>query len=265
VTDRTLQGMARVRCNPAAAATIDLRLIVTASAVQLDPAHEADARFFESDRGCWKAGLRSAGLTNACSRRPSAPLRKVIESPAQCGGQAGCRVFLRHISIMRLLSLGYEPTDVRFRCLGQSLVTALTSADLRREVVPGLLHLCRISVSRCVRFTSRFTERILDLWLSEIPRARTRAFRPVGSPVTVGGTHVERVRTGGFTDDDRCDEVISVTCGDAPGLGRQPCFHPTYVPRGGTKSEWAEGLRDLRILSASVAQAHPMPRLDFAL
>jgi hypothetical protein len=61
VTDRTLQGMARVRCNPAAAATIDLRLIVTASAVQPDPAHEADARFFESDRGCWKAGLRSAG------------------------------------------------------------------------------------------------------------------------------------------------------------------------------------------------------------
>jgi hypothetical protein len=130
VTDRTLQGMARVRCNPAAAATIDLRLIVTASAVQLDPAHEADARFFESDRGCWKAGLRSAGLTNACGRRPSAPLRKVIESPVQCGGQAGCRVFLRHISIMRLLSLGYEQCDVRLRCLGRSLVTVLTSTDL---------------------------------------------------------------------------------------------------------------------------------------
>jgi hypothetical protein len=29
-----------------------------------------------------------------------------------------------------LMSLGYEPTDVRLRFLGQSLVTALTSADL---------------------------------------------------------------------------------------------------------------------------------------
>ena len=78
--------------------------------------------------------------------------------------------------------LGYEPTDVRLRCLGSSLVTALTSADLRREVVPGLLHLSRLSLSRCVRFTNRFTEPVLDLWLSELPRARTGALRPVGSP-----------------------------------------------------------------------------------
>ena len=77
--------------------------------------------------------------------------------------------------------LGYEPTDVRLRCLGQSPVTALTSADLRREVVPGLLHLSRLSLSRCVRFTNRFTEPVLDLWLSGLPRARTRALRPVGS------------------------------------------------------------------------------------
>ena len=83
---------------------IYLRLIVTASAVQLDPAHEADARFFKGDRGCWKAWLRSARLTNACGRRPSAPLRKVIESPVQHRGQPGRRVFLRHISIMRLLA-----------------------------------------------------------------------------------------------------------------------------------------------------------------
>ena len=138
VTDRTLQGMARVRRNPAAAATIDLRLIVSASAVQLDPTHEADARFFESDRGCWKAGLRSAGLTNACGRRPSAPLRKVIESPVQCGGQAGCRVFLRHISIMRLLSLGYEPYDVRLPRPGRSPVAALTLANGCRASRPNL-------------------------------------------------------------------------------------------------------------------------------
>ncbi len=74
--------------------------------------------------------------------------------------------------------LGYEPTDVRLRCLGQSLVTTLTSTDLRREVVPGLLHLCRLSLSRCVRFTDRFTEPILDLRLSALPKgenARARA------------------------------------------------------------------------------------------
>jgi hypothetical protein len=88
----------------ATALPISLRLIVTASAVQLDPAHEADARFFKGDRGCWKAWLRSARLTNACGRRPSAPLRKVIESPVQHRGQPGRRVFLRHILIMRLLA-----------------------------------------------------------------------------------------------------------------------------------------------------------------
>jgi hypothetical protein len=38
----------------------------------------------------------------------------------------------------------------RFASAGH-LVTALTSADLRREVVPGLLHLSRLSLSRCVR------------------------------------------------------------------------------------------------------------------
>ena len=53
-----------------------------------------------------------------------------------CMRVGSCRGFAR-------LSLGYEPTDVRLRCLGQSLITALTSADLRREVVPGLLYLSR--------------------------------------------------------------------------------------------------------------------------
>jgi hypothetical protein len=85
----------------ATALPIYLRLIVTASAVQLDPAHEADARFFKGDRGCWKAWLRSARLTNACGRRPSASLRKVIESPVQHRGQPRRRVFLRSPALSR--------------------------------------------------------------------------------------------------------------------------------------------------------------------
>jgi hypothetical protein len=181
VTDRTLQGMAPVRCNPAAAATIDLRMIVTASAVQLDPAHEADARFFESDRGCWKAGLRSAGLTNACGRRPSAPLRKVIESPVQCGSQAGCRVFLRHISIMRLLSLGYEPPDTRLRRLWWSLVAVLTSADR-----PACAQVSRcIGLSGSNRVSPALTGR------SDTQRARhvrSRSPRPAQSRVLFEGS-----------------------------------------------------------------------------
>ncbi len=71
---------------------------------------------------------------------------------------------------------------------------------LRRDVVPGLLHLSRLSLSRRVRFTIRFAEPVLDLPLSALPRVKTRAPRPVGSPVTVGRPHVERARTGGFTD-----------------------------------------------------------------
>jgi hypothetical protein len=65
----------------------DLRLIARAPAAQLDPVHEPDARFFERDRGCWKAGLRSAGFTNTYCWRPSAPLRKVIANPPQSGGR----------------------------------------------------------------------------------------------------------------------------------------------------------------------------------
>jgi len=95
-------------------------LITRASATQLDPVHEPDARFFERDRGCWKAGLGSAWFTNAYCRRPSAPLRKVIASPLQRGGRDApdsLEIFSRHILIMHLLSLGYEPYDVRLRCL----------------------------------------------------------------------------------------------------------------------------------------------------
>jgi hypothetical protein len=71
--------------------------------------------------------------------------------------------------------LGYDPTDVRLRCLGQSLVTALTSADRRLEVIPGPLYLSRLSLFRCVRFTNRFTEPALDLRLSALLRTREPA------------------------------------------------------------------------------------------
>ena len=37
--------------------------------------------------------------------------------------------------------LGYEPYDIGLWRLGPSLVTTLASADLRREVFSGLLHL----------------------------------------------------------------------------------------------------------------------------
>ena len=43
-------------------------------------------------------------------------------------------------------SLGYEPSDVRLCRLGQFLITALISADLRREVDPVLP---RLPVSSC--------------------------------------------------------------------------------------------------------------------
>ena len=47
--------------------------------------------------------------------------------------------------------------------LGLSLVTLLTSVDLLREVFSDLLRLPRLSLSRRVRFTNRFTEQAIDL------------------------------------------------------------------------------------------------------
>ena len=59
--------------------------------------------------------------------------------------------------------MGYEPYDVRPSGLGQSQVTVLASPDVRRKVVSGLLRLPRLSLSRRVRFTNRFTELVTDL------------------------------------------------------------------------------------------------------
>ena len=68
-----------------------------------------------------------AGLPeNTHCRRLSAPPRKMAADPVHYGGQAvpvRMSAFLRHISIMHLLSLGYEPYDVhlsRLRCSGVS-------------------------------------------------------------------------------------------------------------------------------------------------
>jgi hypothetical protein len=60
------------------------------------------------------------------------------------------------------LSLGYEPYDERLCRLGPSPVATLTSANLRREVVLVRLRLPRLSLSRSVRFTNRFTEPVSD-------------------------------------------------------------------------------------------------------
>jgi hypothetical protein len=99
----------------------DLGVIARMPVAQLDPAH--GARLFKCDRSCWKSGLRAARLTNAYQRRPSAPPRKMTADPVQCGGQTvpvHMSAFSRHVSIMRLLPLGYEHYDARLAGLRRS-------------------------------------------------------------------------------------------------------------------------------------------------
>jgi hypothetical protein len=72
--------------------------------------------------------------------------------------------------------LGYEPYDDRLRCLGESLIIALTSADLRREVDSVLPCLPRLKLSRCVRFTNRFTEPVPGLRIPVVPAGTTSAW-----------------------------------------------------------------------------------------
>jgi hypothetical protein len=86
----------------------DLRLAVTATVDQPDPASGAHRRFFQRYRGCREAGLRAARLTNARGRwRRSAPVPNAIENPTQCSGHVTAgwagwiSVFSRHVSIMR--------------------------------------------------------------------------------------------------------------------------------------------------------------------
>src|SRR5579871_6796710 len=81
----------------------DLGVITQMRVAQLDPAKEADSRFLQCDRGCWKRRLWSARFSDAYCRRPSAPPRKMTEDPVQCRGQtmpARMSAFSRHVSIM---------------------------------------------------------------------------------------------------------------------------------------------------------------------
>jgi len=59
--------------------------------------------------------------------------------------------------------LGYEPYDVCFWCLRQSLAGVVTSADRPGPISLGRLRLPRLVLSRRVRFTNRFTEQAIDL------------------------------------------------------------------------------------------------------
>jgi hypothetical protein len=68
--------------------------------------------------------------------------------------------------------LGYEPYDDRLRCLGESLVSALTSADLRDDVDSIPPRLPRLKLSRCVRFTNRFTELLPGLRIPVVRAVR---------------------------------------------------------------------------------------------
>lgn len=129
-------------------------------------------------------------------------------------------------------SMGYEPADVRLRCLGQSLVTALTSADLWREVVLGLPGRSRLSLSRGARFTNRFTEPVLDLRPSALPRARTRALRPVGSsrqrrPPACGAGRNRRLYGRSLLA--RAQALLPA---DVPKASSQPVAHPRVCPTG---------------------------------
>jgi hypothetical protein len=80
--------------------------------------------------------------------------------------------------------LGYEPYDARLRRLKQSLVIALTSADLRREVDPVLPRLPRLKLSRCVRFTNRFTKPVPGLRIPVVPAGATDPDRPLRPGIT---------------------------------------------------------------------------------
>ena len=198
-----------------------LGLIVTALGTELDPVHEACARFFEGDRSSWKGRFRPAWFTDTCGRRSFPPLRKVIKNPVQSGQAAPgwMAASARHISIMRLLSLGYETTDVRLCRLRKSPVTVLTSPDRRREVVLAPPRLPLLGLSRSVRFTKRFTEPVVDRGFAVLQQARPRTLRPVGSS----------------------RRLTSATPPRTSALGRRGMAHPARVRRADRPGEIIAG------------------------
>jgi hypothetical protein len=92
----------------------------------------------------------------------------------------------------------------------------MASADVRREAVSGLLRLPRLSLSRRVRFTNRFTELITDLPVC-YPSRHVRAHAdlpvfPLSSASSEGGARDPMVkveprgrliRTSGYIVQDR--------------------------------------------------------------
>jgi hypothetical protein len=98
---------------------------------------------------------------------------------------------------LNLRPLGYETYDARLRCLGPSPVTALTSADLRREVCLGLPRLPCLSPSRCVCAQIRAQNRFLTCGFLCLP-LRTCAHPHLPEhPVTVDQPVRERARPTG--------------------------------------------------------------------
>ena len=137
----------------------NLGVIARMPLAQLDPVNEADARFFERDRSCWKGGLRSARFTDADCRRPPAPPRKMTKDPVQCVGQSvpvPTSTFSRHVSIMRLLPPSYESSDTRLTRLGWSPEALLTSVSAELVIACGCANLPSRGLSHRVRLQKRF-------------------------------------------------------------------------------------------------------------
>ena len=80
---------------------------------------------------------------------------------------------------LNLRPLGYEHYDARLQRLGRSPFTVLASADLRLEIVSGLLRLPRLSPSRRVSCTNACTKPIPGLrFRSSNERDRTHSGSP---------------------------------------------------------------------------------------
>ena len=135
--------------------------------------------------------------------------------------------------------LGYEPYDVRLRRLGESLVTALAWADVRREVVSGLLRLPYLESSRCVRFTNRFTEPHHGL--------RIPVVRSVKKPV-LGAALTHRLNLAAAEPDG--GRVLSGVGGADHTVTRR---RPGQIPTGAnTRMAWSRKATHLPVVMSTV-------------